>query len=155
MSRMTAKPIAIAADHRGVALKAHLKAWLEARGYAVLDLGAQEADGRVDAMDYAVALAGELGHGRSDFAVGLCGSGQMITMAANRFPFVRATLLHSLEEAAPARQHSDANFLALGADLVDAATAEAMLEVFLCTEALGERYAERRERLARLDVSQV
>ena len=155
MSRLTAKPIAIASDHRGVELKARLKGWLEARGYGVLDLGADDPAERVDAMDYAVALAGELGAGRSDFAVGLCGSGQMITMAANRFPFVRATLLHRLEEAAPARQHSDANLMALGADLVDAATAEAMLEVFLSTEALGGRYAERRERLARLEVSRL
>ena len=154
MNRLTTKPVAIVADHRAVALKAHLKDWLRAQGFAVNDLGAEETDGRVDAMDYAVALAGELKSARSDFAVGLCGSGQMIAMAANRFPFVRATLLHTVEEARGARQHGDANLLALGADLVDAATAEAMLGVFLTTEPLGERYAERRERLARLDISQ-
>jgi ribose 5-phosphate isomerase B len=153
--RLTAKPIAIAADHRGVVLKEHLKAWLRARDYAVQDLGANDATARVDAMDYAVALAVELKHGRSDFAVGICGSGQMMAMTANRFPFIRATLLHTAEESAWARQHGDANVLAIGADTINVPTAEHLLSTFLSTAALGDRYAARRERLARLDVSKL
>ncbi|WGM38425.1 RpiB/LacA/LacB family sugar-phosphate isomerase [Caulobacter sp. NIBR1757] len=151
--RLTRKPIAIAADHRGVALKARLTAWLETEGYAVKDCGTGSAAERVDAMDYAVALVTEIKQGRSDFAVGICGSGQMMAIAANRFPFIRATLLHTVEEAASARQHGDANLLALGADTLDGTTAEQMLRLFLTTPALGDRYAERRERLARLDPS--
>jgi ribose 5-phosphate isomerase B len=151
--KLTDKPIAIAADHRGLALKGRLEAWLAAQGYEVNDLGADAAAGRVDAMDYAVRLAAEVGAGRSDFAVGICGSGQMMAITANRFPFMRATLLHTAEEAGPAREHGDANMLVLGADVTDAATAEAILEVFLATAALGDRYAARRERLAGLDVS--
>ena len=77
----------------------------------------------------------------------------MMAITANRFPFMRSTLLHTASEAAPARQHGDANMLVLGADTVDAATAEQLLGTFLTTAALGDRYAERRERLARLDVS--
>ena len=153
--RLTTKPIAIAADHRGVALKARLKHWLQAHGYEVHDCGADSEAERVDAMDYAVALAAELKHGRADFAVGICGSGQMVAITANRFPFIRATLLHTVSEAAGARQHGDANMLVLGADTLDAATAEQILDVFLTTATLGDRYAERRERLARLDTSRL
>ncbi|MDO9335408.1 MAG: RpiB/LacA/LacB family sugar-phosphate isomerase [Caulobacteraceae bacterium] len=153
MPHPAAKPIAIAADHRGVVLKARLIQWLQAHGHTVSDLGADRADKRVDAMDYAVALAAELKHGRSDIAVGLCGSGQMMAIAGNRFPFIRATLLLTAEEAAGARQHGDANMLVLGADTLDAGTAERILEIFLTTDALGDRYAERRDRLARLDIS--
>lgn len=150
---LTAKPIAIAADHRGVALKARLKAWLQAQGHAVLDCGTDSADARVDAMDYGLALAAEIKHGRSDFAVGICGSGQMMAITANRFPFIRATLLHTTAEAESARLHGAANVLVLGADTLDAATAEQILGVFLTTAALGDRYAERRERLAALVIS--
>ncbi|WP_257817396.1 RpiB/LacA/LacB family sugar-phosphate isomerase [Phenylobacterium sp. J367] len=100
MSRkLTDKPIAIATDHRGVALKARLAEWLAANGYGVTDCGTDTAAERVDAMDYAVRLAEEIRAGRSDFAVGICGSGQMMAITANRFPFVRATLLHGVEEA--------------------------------------------------------
>jgi ribose 5-phosphate isomerase B len=76
-------------------------------------------------------------------------------MTANRFPFVRATLLHSAEESGPAREHGDANMLVLGADVTDAAAAEEILRIFLNTAALGDRYAARRDRLAKLDISQL
>ena len=150
---LTDKPIAIASDHRGVALKARLSAWLIARGYDVNDCGADSAAERVDAMDYALRLVDDIRAARADFAIGICGSGQMMAITANRFPFIRATLLHTATESAPAREHGDANMLVLGADATEPATAEAILAAFLATPALGDRYAERRERLARLDVS--
>lgn len=150
---LTDKPIAIASDHRGVALKARLSAWLRAHGHAVTECGVASEAERVDAMDYALRLVAEIKVGRSDFAVGICGSGQMMAMTANRFPFMRATLLHTAAEAAPAREHGDANMLVLGADATDAAAAEAILDIFLNTAALGDRYAARRERLAKLDIA--
>jgi ribose 5-phosphate isomerase B len=153
--KVAAKAIAIAADHRGFALKEHLKAWLRAHRYAVTDCGTDSATERVDAMDYAVSLAAEIKHGRSDFALGICGSGQMMAITANRFPFVRATLLHTAIEASWAREHGDANMLVIGADTVDATTAEQILGAFLTTAALGDRYAARRERLSQLDVSKL
>lgn len=154
-SRLTAKPIVIAADHRGIALKEHLKAWLRAHDYSVRDCGADSATARVDAMDYALALVAEIKHGKSDFAIGICGSGQMMAMTSNRFPFIRATLLHTATEAAWAREHGDANVLVIGADTIDATTAEQLLSTFLTTAALGDRYAARRERLAHLDISKL
>lgn len=150
---LTEKPISIAADHRGVDLKARLAGWLLANGYEVKDCGTDSADERVDAMDYALRLVDEIKAGRSDFAVGICGSGQMMAITANRFPFIRATLLHTADESGPAREHGDANMLVLGADVTDDATAEQILAIFLNTAALGDRYAARRERLAKLDVS--
>jgi len=149
------KPVAIASDHRGVALKARLAAWLRANGHGVTDCGVDSESDRVDAMDYALRLVAEIRAGRSEVAIGICGSGQMMAITANRFPFIRATLLHTQAEAAPAREHGDANMLVLGADTTDAATAEAILKTFLNTAALGDRYAARRERLAKLDISDV
>jgi ribose 5-phosphate isomerase B len=106
-------------------------------------------------MDYALRLVAEIKVGRSDVAIGICGSGQMMAITANRFAFIRATLLHTAEEAVPARQHGDANVLVLGADLTDEAAAERILETFLTTPALADRYAARRARLAKLDISEV
>lgn len=154
IQKLTDKPVSIATDHRGVALKARLKAWLLANGYAVTDCGTDSDGERVDAMDYALRLVAEIKANRSDFAVGICGSGQMMAITANRFPFVRATLLHTTEESAPAREHGDANMLVLGADVTDEAAAEQILKTFLNTAALGDRYAARRERLAKLDISE-
>ena len=152
---LTDKPVSIATDHRGVALKARLKAWLLANGYDVTDCGTDSGAERVDAMDYALRLAAEIKAGRSDFAVGICGSGQMMAITANRFAFMRATLLHTVAESVPAREHGDANMLVLGADTTDADAAERILETFLTTAALGDRYAARRERLAKLATSEV
>ena len=154
MPKLTSRPIAIAADHRGVALKSQLTDWLRANGYAVNDCGTHTAAERVDAMDYALLLASELKANRSDFAIGICGSGQMMAITANRFPFIRATLLHTPDESPGARQHGDANMLVLGADHLDDATAEAILKLFLETRALGDRYSERRARLAGLDIAE-
>ena len=153
IQKLTDKPVSIAADHRGVGLKARLKAWLTANGYMVTDCGTDSGDERVDAMDYALRLVAEIKASRSDFAIGICGSGQMMAITANRFPFVRATLLHTAEESVPAREHGDANMLVLGADTTDEAAAEQILKAFLNTAALGDRYAARRERLAKLDIS--
>jgi ribose 5-phosphate isomerase B len=153
IQRLTDKPIAIASDHRGVALKEQLKAWLHASGYTLKDCGTDSAVERVDAMDYALRLVAEIKEQCSDFAIGICGSGQMMAITANRFPFIRAALLHTEDESAPAREHGDANMLVLGADTLDAATAEHILKTFLNTAAQGGRYAARRDRLAKLDPS--
>lgn len=153
IDKLTDKPISIAADHRGVALKERLKGWLLANGYSVKDCGADGDAERVDAMDYALRAVAEIKASRSDFAITICGSGQMMAMTANRFPFIRATLLHTATEAAWAREHGDANVLVIGADTIDATTAEQLLSTFLNTAALGDRYAARRERLAHLDIS--
>ncbi len=151
--KLTRKPIAVASDHRGVALKARLTQWLGSHGYTVKNCGADSGSERVDAMDYALRLVTEIKSGRSAFAVGICGSGQMMAITANRFPFIRATLLHTVSESGPARAHGDANMLVLGADLIDGATAENILQTFLNTSAEGGRYAIRRKSLAKLDVS--
>jgi ribose 5-phosphate isomerase B len=154
-SKLTSKPVALASDHRAVPLKGQVKAWLLADGYEVTDCGTHSDAERVDAMDFALHLVSEIKSGRADFAVGMCGSGQMMAITANRFPFIRAALLHTPEEAVRAREHGDANMLVLGADVTGATAAEAIVRTFLSTGALGDRYAARRARLAQLDPTKV
>ena len=139
----------IASDHRGVQLKATLAAWLTEHGYAPEDLGTHGEE-RCDALDFAKKLAEELKTNAGQFGILICGSGQAMAMTANRYRNVRAALCTSVDMARFAREHNDANVLALGADVTDAATAMQCVEVFLKTKCLGGRYAERRNRLTEL-----
>lgn len=156
------KPVVpVGADHRGYGLKAEVIAWLEANGHAPRDLGTH-SDARCDAMDYARALAAEMGAGEGvrgedvgggaapAFGVLICGSGQAMTMTANRYAHLRAALCGSVAMAKTTREHNDANVLVLGADFTPRDEALEILRTFLGTAHLGGRYAERRDALTAL-----
>ncbi|THD77365.1 MAG: RpiB/LacA/LacB family sugar-phosphate isomerase [Phenylobacterium sp.] len=146
---MTKPVIPIASDHRGFPLKVQLIGWLEQHGYEVRDLGTHSAE-RCDALDYARTLATEFGSNPTQFGVLICGSGQAMAMAANRYKNIRAALCGSVEMARTTREHNDANVLALGADFTPPDLALEILETFLTTTSLSGRYAERREALTAL-----
>jgi ribose 5-phosphate isomerase B len=141
------KPIIpIGADHRGYALKAQITAWLEHNGYVPKDLGAHSPQ-RCDALDYAKKLAAEFQSTPSQFGILICGSGQAMTMTANRYRHLRAALCGSVEMARTTREHNDANVLVLGADFTPSDEALKILRTFVETEFVGGRYAERRDAL--------
>jgi len=138
--------IPIGADHRGFALKTRFVTWLNTHGFQAKDLGAHSAD-RCDALDIAKAMAEDFNAHALQFGVLICGTGQAMAMTANRYKSLRAALCTNPEMARLAREHNDANVLALGADITPPDAALQIFEVFLGTEALGGRYAERRDRL--------
>ena len=146
--------IALASDHRGFNYKAELIAFIRGLGFMPLDLGAKSTD-RVDSQDYGVAAALALKEGRAAKAIIICGSGNGIAMAANRFPHVRAALCPHSTAAKMARQHNDANVMSLAADFMGYDLVKDCVEVFLKTEFLGGRYAERVEKLNKLDVTKL
>lgn len=146
---MSKTVIPIGADHRGYALKAEVIGWLEQNGYAPKDLGTHSAE-RCDALDYAQALAAEFQANALQFGVLICGSGQAMTMTANRYRRLRAALCTSAPMARTTREHNDANVLVLGADFTPPDEALEILRTFLDTEFLGGRYAERRDALTAL-----
>ncbi|MFY9287307.1 MAG: RpiB/LacA/LacB family sugar-phosphate isomerase [Alphaproteobacteria bacterium] len=141
--------ISIGADHRGFPLKAQFIDWLKQHGYEPKDLGTHSAE-RCDALTYARKLAEDLKSNPNQFGVLICGSGQAMAMTANRYKNIRAALCGSVEMAKTTREHNDANVLAIGADFTKADEALKILEVFLTTEFLGGRYAERRDALTAL-----
>jgi len=140
------KTIAIASDHAGFELKELLKKTIESLGYKVIDLGADSTKS-VDYPDYGYKLATSVSKGDAQFGVAICGSGIGISIAANRKPKVRAALCHNVETAALARQHNNANVLALGARFVSAELAIEMLKTFLSTEFEGGRHENRVKKL--------
>jgi len=139
---MPAEPIAIASDHAGFELKESLKAELEARGFAPLDLGTSGKES-VDYPDFADRLAAAIKEGRAKRGVLVCGSGIGIAMAANRHRHLRAAVCHDGTSARLARLHNDANVLALGARLIGVETAKDCLSAFLTTAYEGGRHDRR------------
>lgn len=125
--------IAVASDHGGVELKAHLARKLAADGYDVLDLGT-DGNGSVDYPVYADAMVAALNGGQAERGVLVCGTGIGISIAANRHPGVRAAVCHDEKTAVLARQHNDANILALGGRVLNRRTAEICLQAFLNTD---------------------
>jgi ribose 5-phosphate isomerase B len=138
--------IAIASDHAAVELKTSLRDWLIELGHDVLDLGtATEAS--VDYPDFGYRLAAAIEDGRADKGVALCGSGIGISIAVNRSRACRCALVSEPLSARLAREHNDANVIALGARLVGPEMAKACIETFLATAFLGGRHERRVEKL--------
>ena len=139
---MSKNIIALAADHAGFELKDLLKQDLEEMGYEVLDLGTNARES-VDYPDYGKALADALAAGKAARGVLVCGTGIGISIAANRNPAVRAAVCHDETSARLAREHNDANVLALGARLIGPEVARDCLKAFLQTEFAGGRHSGR------------
>lgn len=139
--------IAIASDHAAVALKAELAAWLRAAGHDVTDLGPDTADS-VDYPDFGYRLADHIAAGKATFGIALCGSGIGISIAVNRNPACRCARVSEPLSARLAREHNDANVIALGARLIGSDMARACVETFLNTPFAGDRHARRVAKLS-------
>jgi ribose 5-phosphate isomerase B len=135
-------PLVLASDHAGFDLKEKLKASLERLGVRYEDAGPQSPD-PVDYPDYAKKVAAKVSRGEAERGLLVCGSGQGMAMAANRFRGVRAALPFDEDSARLSREHNDANVLALGGRVLDADRAERILKVWLATPFAGGRHAER------------
>ena len=137
--------IAIASDHAAFVMKSELADWLREQGHEVTDLGTNGPES-VDYPDYGFALGHAVADGRADYGVALCGSGIGISIAVNRVPQARCALVSEPLSASLARQHNDANVIALGARLIGVEMAKACITAFLATEFLGDRHQRRVEK---------
>lgn len=139
--------IAIASDHAAFALKAELGAALREWGHGVIDLGPATAD-RVDYPDYGYKLAAAIADGTAERGVALCGSGIGISIAINRNPACRCALVSDPYSATLAREHNDANVIAMGARLIGIDMAKACLQSFLVGTFVGGRHGPRVNKLS-------
>lgn len=139
---MTVKSLAIAADHGGVELKSAIINVLKERGIKVHDLGTN-GTASVDYPDFAQAVAKSIIEGNVEAGILVCGSGIGMSIAANRYPQIRAALVHDRLSAQLCRQHNNANVLCLGARLLGDATALDCVDAFLSTEFEGGRHEGR------------
>lgn len=141
--------IALAADHAGFALKDELAAWLRGGGHEILDLGTNSADS-VDYPEFGARLANAVASGQAERGIAVCGSGIGISIAVNRNPACRCARVDDPLSARLAREHNDANVLALGARLVGADMARACVAEFLGTQFAGGRHQRRVDQLSQL-----
>ena len=142
MSQESAKTIAIACDHGGIEMKFALKETLEKGRYKTIDLGTNN-ETSVDYPDFAYKLSKVLIDEKAQRGVLICGSGIGISIAANRFPKIRAALIHDALGAKLCRQHNNANVIAFGGRMVGIETARDCLRIFLETEFEGGRHEQR------------
>ena len=135
--------VAIGSDHGGFALKEVLVRVLrDELGWDVHDLGTHSTDA-VDYPDFAAAVAREVAAGRAARGIVVDAAGIGSSMAANKIPGVRCALAHDDATAINAREHNDANVLALGSRVVNRGLATRLVRLFLTTEFGGGRHARR------------
>lgn len=137
-----AEIIAIASDHAALDLKKALVAWLRDEGHEVRDLGPESATS-VDYPDYGYKLADAIAAGEATRGIAICGSGIGISIAVNRHPAARCALVSEVLSARLAREHNDANVIAMGARLIGIEQARACITAFLSTPFGGDRHARR------------
>ena len=141
--------IALAADHAGYLLKDELAQWLKDAGHEVTDLGTNGPES-VDYPEYGARLAHEVASGKSERGIVVCGSGIGISIAVNRNPACRCARVSDPLSAQLAREHNDANVLALGARLIGSDMAKACAAVFLDTDFAGGRHQRRVDQLSHI-----
>lgn len=135
--------LVVASDHAGYELKEAIKGELLRQGRIVDDLGTHSPEPANWAEYGASAARAVAADPRHVAGILFCGSGIGMSIVANRFPGVRAALCHDENAARMSRRHNDANVLALGARVVDAATAWKIVTAFLETPFEGGRHQVR------------
>ena len=151
VSNTPLKPrIAIGSDHAGFSVKETIRKYLESAGYSVSDLGTSSEES-VDYPDYGKAVGERVISKQVDLGIAVCGSGIGISIAANKVPGIRAALAHDVNTARLAREHNDANVLALGGRMVTDEAAIEMVQVFLTTAYLGGRHQRRLDKISAIE----
>jgi len=139
---MNQLPIAIGSDHAGFELKQVLIKNLVEKGIAVFDKGTY-SDQRADYPDFGHQVAKLVENGECTFGILICGSGNGINMTANKHSGIRSALCWNVAIAKLAREHNDANIIALPARFISPAEAIQAVEVFLATPFEGGRHQDR------------
>jgi len=143
--------IVIGSDHGGVELKDFLVRTLRARGTEVEDVGTQGSDS-VDYPDYGSKVAMKVATGDVKQGILVCTSGIGMTILANKFPGVRAALVHDLKGAQMSREHNNANILVLGGGVTEKFTAQKIVDLWLETPFAGGRHQRRLEKIAQIEL---
>lgn len=141
--------IVIGSDHAAVDLKEKIKTLLSESSIPVHDVGPFGTDS-VDYPDFAIQVAKGVSSGEYEGGILLCGTGLGMSMAANRFPLVRAALCSDMFSAIMSRQHNDANVLVMGARVIGEALALEIVRTWLKTPFEGGRHQARLDKFDKI-----
>jgi ribose 5-phosphate isomerase B len=142
--------IAIGSDHGGVELKDYLVGFLRSRGLDVRDFGTEGRES-VDYPDFSREVSLRVAQGEAERGILICTSGIGMSIAANKFPGVRAALVVDLDSARTSREHNDANILVLSGAKTDKSVAQNIVETWLQTPFAGGRHQRRIEKITRIE----
>jgi ribose 5-phosphate isomerase B len=144
--------VAVAFDHRGVKLRARVLEELTALGHAVVDLGTDTDERRVDYPDKAREVGEAIRSGAAERALLVCGSGVGASIAACKLAGIRAAICHDVYSAHQGVEHDDMNVLCLGSEVVGAELAADLVRAFLVARFDGgERYVRRLEKIEEME----
>ena len=138
--------IFLSSDHGGFELKEKIKGFLIDNNFEYEDLGCSSLE-PVDYPDFAKLLSKKIKDKYDSKGILFCGTGIGISMAANRFPHIRAALCTSVEMASKSRKHNDANVLALGGRILEDKLALEIVEEFLYTDFEAGRHSLRVDKI--------
>ena len=138
--------IFLASDHGGFELKEKVKRFLIDDNFEYEDLGCSSLE-PVDYPDFAKLLSNKIKDNNNSKGIIFCGTGIGISMAANRFPHIRAALCTSVEMASKSRKHNDANVLALGGRILEDKLALEIVKEFLQTDFEAGRHSLRVDKI--------
>ena len=138
--------IALGADHAGFAYKEKIKELLKSMGLEFQDFGTQSTES-TDYPDYAHRVADAVSSGKAEYGILVCGTGIGMSIVANKHNGVRASNVESVEAARLAREHNNANILAIGARLTSWEHAIEIIKIFLATTFEGGRHQRRIDKI--------
>ena len=139
--------IAIGNDHAGTEYKNTIVNYLQSEGHQVTNYGT-DSNESVDYPDFVHPVAEDVSNNNVDFGIVICGSGNGVSMTANKHPKVRAALCWTKEITELARQHNNANVLSIPARFTSEAQALAMVKTFLVTPFEGGRHQGRVDKIS-------
>lgn len=141
-----AEIIPMASDHAGFELKEKIKQYLINKGYEVKDMGCYSSDS-VDYPDMIHPLAKEINNGNYKFGVIMCGTGNGVSMVANKYQMIRCALCWNKDIATLAKQHNNANIIAMPARFISYQTATEIVDAYLNTNFEGGRHQRRIDKI--------
>lgn len=144
--------LCIGADHAGFELKETIRDYVVAHGFEVADVGTHSLD-PVDYPDIAANVGRRVSNGECDRGILICGAGIGMAMVANKFQGVRAGVASDIYSAKMSREHNDTNVLVLAGRIVDAETAQHIVDTWLSTEFAGGRHERRIRKITELEES--
>jgi ribose 5-phosphate isomerase B len=143
--------IAIASDHAGRELKEDIKAFLkESEIVNAVDMGSN-GDESVDYPDYGIPVAEKVSRGEIEKGILICGTGIGMSIVANKFPNVRAALVHDVYSARMAKEHNNANILVIGGKIAGKGLAREMVRTWLATKFEGGRHQRRLDKISEIE----
>ncbi|PLX92516.1 MAG: ribose 5-phosphate isomerase B [Desulfuromonas sp.] len=142
--------IVVASDHGGLSLKSAICAVLKEREIVYRDLGTDNGDS-VDYPDFAAKVAAQVSSGEAEQGVLICGTGIGISIAANKYPGVRAALVHDPFTAKMSKEHNNANILVMGGRVLSEVEARNLVTIWLDTAFEGGRHQKRLDKITAIE----